>query len=70
MQIVGVAGNGKYVFIAEEATPFFYVPLAQDYIFLLRKLGRWLKAPPALACGRSCAWPKPGSQPSVQAVRF
>jgi predicted permease len=31
-QIVGIAGNGKYVFIAEEPTPFFYVPLAQNYI--------------------------------------
>jgi len=32
LQIVGIAGNGKYVFIAEEPTPFFYVPLAQNYI--------------------------------------
>jgi predicted permease len=31
VQIVGVAGNGKYAFIAEDATPFFYVPLAQNY---------------------------------------
>ncbi|HTC88622.1 MAG TPA: ABC transporter permease, partial [Bryobacteraceae bacterium] len=32
LQIVGIAGNGKYVFIAEEPTPFFYVPLAQNYV--------------------------------------
>jgi predicted permease len=32
LQIVGVAGNGKYLFIAEDPTPFFYVPLAQNYI--------------------------------------
>ncbi len=25
LQIVGVAGNGKYVFIAEDPTAFFYV---------------------------------------------
>jgi putative ABC transport system permease protein len=31
LQIVGLAGNGKYLFIAEDPTPFFYVPLAQNY---------------------------------------
>ena len=31
MQVVGVAGNGKYMFVAEDPTPFFYVPLAQNY---------------------------------------
>jgi len=31
MQIVGVAGNGKYATIFEDPTPFFYVPLAQDF---------------------------------------
>jgi predicted permease len=31
VQIVGLAGNGKYAFIAEDPTPFFYVPLAQNY---------------------------------------
>lgn len=31
VQIVGLAGNGKYAFIGEEPTPFFYVPLAQNY---------------------------------------
>lgn len=32
VQIVGIAATGKYVFIAEDATPFFYVPLAQNYM--------------------------------------
>jgi putative ABC transport system permease protein len=31
VQIVGVAGNGKYLFIAEDVTPFFYLPLSQNY---------------------------------------
>ena len=32
LAIVGVTGNGKYIFIAEGPNPFFYVPLAQNYI--------------------------------------
>jgi putative ABC transport system permease protein len=32
LRVVGVAGNGKYLFIAEDPTPFFYVPLAQNFI--------------------------------------
>jgi predicted permease len=31
VQVVGVAGNGKYLLIGEDPTPFFYVPLAQNY---------------------------------------
>lgn len=31
-RIVGLAGNGKYIFIAEGPNPFFYVPLAQNFI--------------------------------------
>jgi predicted permease len=31
LQIVGVVTTGKYLFIAEDPTPFFYVPLAQNY---------------------------------------
>jgi predicted permease len=31
VQVVGIAANSKYAFIAEEPTPFFYVPLAQLY---------------------------------------
>jgi predicted permease len=32
LQIVGVAGNGKYLLIGEDPRPFFYVPLAQNYV--------------------------------------
>jgi predicted permease len=31
LQIVGVVANGKYLLIAEDPTPFFFVPLAQNY---------------------------------------
>jgi len=31
LQVVGVAANGKYLFVAEDPTPFFYVPLVQNY---------------------------------------
>jgi putative ABC transport system permease protein len=31
LQIVGVVTTGKYLFVAEDPTPFFYVPLAQNY---------------------------------------
>jgi predicted permease len=31
LQVVGVATNGKYLLVAEDPTPFFYVPLAQNY---------------------------------------
>lgn len=34
VEIVGVAKNGKYAFIGEEPTPFFYVPLAQNFMSL------------------------------------
>ncbi len=32
LQIVGIAATGKYAFISEDPRPFFYVPLAQNYI--------------------------------------
>jgi predicted permease len=32
MQVVGVAATGKYGFITEDPTAFFYVPLAQNFI--------------------------------------
>lgn len=32
LEVVGIAGNGKYLFIAEDTQPFFYVPLAQNYM--------------------------------------
>jgi predicted permease len=31
LDVVGLAANSKYAFIAESPTPFFYVPLAQNY---------------------------------------
>jgi putative ABC transport system permease protein len=31
VEVVGVARNGKYVWIAEDPTPYFYVPMSQDY---------------------------------------
>jgi predicted permease len=31
LQIVGLTATGKYTFIAEGATPFFYVPMQQNY---------------------------------------
>jgi predicted permease len=31
VQIVGITGNGKYLLIGEDPTPFFYVPSAQNY---------------------------------------
>jgi predicted permease len=31
LQIVGLAATGRYAFIAEDDTPFFYVPLKQNY---------------------------------------
>ena len=32
LEIVGIAATGKYAFIAEDPRPFFYVPLAQNFI--------------------------------------
>ena len=34
VQVVGIAADGKYAFIAEDSTPFFYVPLAQNFTSL------------------------------------
>jgi len=31
LQVVGLAATGKYAFIAEDPTPFFYVPMKQNY---------------------------------------
>jgi len=31
VEVVGVARDGKYTFIAEDPSPYFYVPLTQDY---------------------------------------
>jgi predicted permease len=32
IEVVGVAGNGRYVFIGWDKQPYFYVPLAQNYM--------------------------------------
>jgi len=32
VEIVGLTGNGKYVFIGWDREPYFYVPLAQNYM--------------------------------------
>lgn len=32
VQVVGLAADGKYLFIAESPQPYFYVPLAQNYV--------------------------------------
>jgi putative ABC transport system permease protein len=32
VEIVGLTGNGKYVFIGWDKEPYFYVPLAQNYM--------------------------------------
>ncbi len=31
LEVIGVAADGKYLFIAEDTQPYFYVPLAQEY---------------------------------------
>jgi predicted permease len=33
-EVVGIAGNGKYMILGESPQPFFYVPLAQSYTSL------------------------------------
>ena len=44
MEIVGVTANGKYKTVSEDAEPFFYVPLAQNFdsklALQIRTLGR------------------------------
>lgn len=32
VEVVGVSSNGKYLAINENSLPFFYVPLAQDFV--------------------------------------
>jgi predicted permease len=46
LQIVGVAGNGKYLFLGEDPTPFFYLALAQNNTSL-RALQIRSSVPPA-----------------------
>ena len=39
MQVVGIAANGKYGAIVEDPTPFFYVPLAQNFVSIQHAAG-------------------------------
>jgi predicted permease len=47
-QVVGIAQNGKYGFLAEDTRPFFYVPLAQKFMSLRALQIRTSIAPEAL----------------------
>ena len=49
MEVVGVAANGKYKTVAEDAAPFFYVPLAQNFSSKLTLQIRTLGPPEQLA---------------------
>ncbi len=49
MEVVGVTANGKYKTVAEDATPFFYVPLAQNFASKLVLQIRALGPPESLA---------------------
>ncbi len=45
LEVVGLAGDGKYLFIAETPLPFFYVPVAQNFVGM-RTLQIRTSAPP------------------------
>lgn len=47
-QVVGIAQNGKYAFIAEDARPFFYLPLKQSFVSMRVLQIRTSMAPQAL----------------------
>jgi predicted permease len=47
-QVVGIAQNGKYGFLAEDPRPFFYVPLSQKFVSLRALQIRTSIAPEAL----------------------
>jgi macrolide transport system ATP-binding/permease protein len=49
MEVVGVAGNGKYKTIGEDAQSFFYVPLAQNFSTKLALQIRTFVPPESLA---------------------
>jgi predicted permease len=49
MEIIGVTANGKYKTISEDADPFFYVPLAQNFTSKLALQIRSLGPPEQLA---------------------
>jgi predicted permease len=43
LEVVGLAGNGKYGSLGEEPLPFFYEPFVQDFAFA-RRLGAFMPA--------------------------
>jgi macrolide transport system ATP-binding/permease protein len=47
-QVVGIAQNGKYAFIGEDARPFFYLPLKQRFVSMRVLQIRTSMAPQAL----------------------
>ena len=49
MEVVGVTANGKYKTVGEDAEPFFYVPLAQNFASKLALQIRTLGPPESLA---------------------
>jgi predicted permease len=49
MEVVGVTANGKYKTVGEDAEPFFYVPLAQNFVSRLALQIRSLGPPESLA---------------------
>jgi predicted permease len=49
MEVVGVTSNGKYKTVGEDAEPFFYVPLAQNFASILTLQVRTLGPPESLA---------------------
>jgi predicted permease len=49
MEVVGVTGNGKYKTIGEDAAPFIYLPLAQNFASKLTLQVRTLGPPESVA---------------------
>ncbi len=49
LEVVGVTADGKYQTLAEDAQPFFYVPLAQNFVSRRALQIRTLAAPESLA---------------------
>jgi macrolide transport system ATP-binding/permease protein len=49
IEIVGVTANGRYKTVGEDAEPFFYVPLAQNFAWKLALQIRTLGPPESLA---------------------
>jgi predicted permease len=49
IEVVGVTANGKYKTVGEDADPFFYVPLAQNFVSKLTLQIRTLGPPESLA---------------------